>query len=59
MESEELIQIMQQIEAKKLGWDTVEEKIKVPHSLLNLYAHSGPVPVRIINNLKGLLEEAG
>jgi len=59
MDSEELIQLMQAVEDKGVAWDTVEEKIKVSHDLLNLYARSGPVPVTIVNNLKKLLEEAG
>ena len=59
MESEELIQTMKKVEEKGIGWDTVEEKIKVSRDLLNLYARSGPVPVTIINNLKKMLEEGG
>lgn len=57
MESEELIQLMDQIEAKAISWDLVQEKIKVSHDLLNLYARSGPVPVTIIKNLKKVIEE--
>lgn len=57
MESEELIQLMDQIEEKEIGWGVVEEKIKVSHDLLNLYARSGPVPVTIIKNLKKLIDE--
>ena len=56
MSSEELIQLMQQVEEKGIGWDTVKEKIKVSHELLDLYTRSGPVPVTIINNLKKLIE---
>lgn len=59
MESVDLIQLMDQIEEKKIGWDVVEEKVKVSHDILNLYAKSGPVPVTLINNLKKLLEEGG
>lgn len=59
MDSEELIQLMKQVEEKGIGWDQVEEKIKVPHQLLELYSRSGPVPVTIINNLKSFLEESG
>ncbi len=59
MESEELIRIMDQVEKKGIGWDKVEEKIKVSQDTLNLYARSGPVPVTIINNLKKMLEEDG
>lgn len=59
MESEELSQLMKQVEEKRIGRDTIEEKIKVSQELLNLYARSGPVPVTIINNLKKLLEEEG
>lgn len=57
MESEELVEFMKKIEAKGIGWDKVEEQIKVPYDLLKLYANSGPVPVTIINNLKKLLED--
>ena len=59
MESQELIQLMKEVEGKGIGWDTVEEKIKVSHDLLKLYTRSGPVPVTIINKLKKLLEEEG
>ncbi|MBW2096753.1 MAG: hypothetical protein JRI80_17945 [Deltaproteobacteria bacterium] len=57
MESADLIQLMDQIEEKKIGWDVVEEKVKVSHDILKLYAQSGPVPVTLINNLKKLVEE--
>ena len=57
VESEELIELMEQIDAKGLEWEKVEEKIKVKHDLLKLYANSGPVPITIINNLKKVLEE--
>ena len=57
MDSKELVELMEKLEKRGVGWETVEEKIKVPHALLNLYAKSGPVPVTIINNLKQVLEE--
>jgi len=57
MNSEDLIQLMDQIEEKKIGWDVVQEKIKVSHEVLKLYVQSGPVPVTIINKLKKLVEE--
>jgi hypothetical protein len=57
MSSEELIKLMKQVEEKGIGWDTVEQKIKVSHQVLNLYANSGPVPVTIIKNLNKLLEQ--
>jgi len=57
MESAELIELINQIEEKKIGWDVVEEKTKVSHDILRLYAQSGPVPVTLINNLKKLLED--
>ena len=57
MESEELVKLMEQVEAKGIDWQKVEEKIKVNHDILKLYASSGPVPVTIINGLKKLLEE--
>ena len=56
MESEELVKLMEEVEAKGIGWDKVEEQIKVSHDLLKLYAKSGPVPVTVIDNLKKLLE---
>jgi hypothetical protein len=57
MESEELLELMKQIEEKGIGWDKVKEKTKVSHDLLKLYVNSGPVPVTIINGLKKILEE--
>ena len=57
MESEKLIELMEKIEEKGIGWDQVEKKIKVSHQILKLYTTSGPVPVTIINNLEKLLEE--
>jgi hypothetical protein len=57
MESEELIELMEKIDAKGIAWDKVEEQIKVPYQILKLYSNSGPVPVTIINNLKKVLEE--
>ena len=57
MESKELVELMEKIEGKGIGWDKVEEEIKVSHDLLKLYANSGPVPVTIINKLKKMLEE--
>ncbi|MBW1997777.1 MAG: hypothetical protein JRJ29_07415 [Deltaproteobacteria bacterium] len=59
MESEELIELMKKVEEKGIGWDKVEEEIKVSHDLLKLYARSGPVPVTIIKNLKKVLGENG
>jgi len=56
MESEELVKLMQQVDAKGIGWDKVENAIKVPYAILKLYASSGPVPVTIINKLKKFLE---
>jgi len=57
MSSEELANLMKQVEEKGIGWDTVQEKTKVSHQILNLYVNSGPVPVTIIKNLTKLLEE--
>lgn len=57
MESKDLIEVMAQVEEKGIGWDVVQEKIKVSHDVLNLYTRSGPVPVTVINALKKLLEE--
>jgi hypothetical protein len=58
MQSSELIQLINQIEAKGISWQNVEEKVKVPESLLRLYAKSGPVPVTIMKALKKVVEEA-
>ena len=57
MESKDLIEVMAQVEEKGIGWDVVQEKIKVSHDVLDLYTRSGPVPVTVINALKKLLEE--
>ena len=57
MDSEQLVDLMEQIDGKGLSWPDVEGKIKVSHDLLKLYANSGPVPVTIINKLKKVLEE--
>ena len=57
MDSQGLIDLMNQVEEKGIGWDTVEQKIKVSHQVLNLYSNSGPVPVTIEKSLKKLLEE--
>ena len=57
MGSEDLVQLMDQIEKKEIGWDLVQEKIKVSHDILKLYVQSGPVPVTLINKLKKLVEE--
>ena len=57
MDSQALIDLMNQVEEKGIGWDTVTEKIKVSHQVLSLYSNSGPVPVTIEKNLKKLLEE--
>ncbi|MCF8128109.1 MAG: hypothetical protein K9N10_06320 [Deltaproteobacteria bacterium] len=57
MDSQGLIDLMNQVEEKGIGWDTVQEKIKVSHQVLSLYVNSGPVPVTIEKNLKKLLEE--
>ena len=56
MNSEELSQLMKQVEEKGINWADVEAKTKVPREVLNLYLNSGPVPVTIIKNLKTLLE---
>jgi len=56
MESEQLITLMKDVEAKGIDWKTVEESIKVPHAILKLYANSGPVPVTITTKLKKFLE---
>lgn len=57
MEPEELIKLMTQVKEKGIEWEKVQEEIKVPYQLLDLYSRSGPVPVTIINNLKSFLEK--
>lgn len=57
MEPEELIKLMKQVKEKGIEWEKVQEEIKVPYQLLDLYSRSGPVPVTIINNLKSFLEK--
>jgi len=57
MESEQLIELMSQIKEKGIEPEKVEEGIKVPYQILDLYTRSGPVPVTIINNLKSFLEK--
>ena len=59
MYSEELIQLMETIEQKGIGWDKVEGKLKIKKELLDLYTRSGPVPVTIIKGLKNLIETEG
>lgn len=56
MKSEELSQLMEQVEAKGIGWEKVEEQLKVSQELLKLWSVSGPVPVTIINGMKKILE---
>ena len=56
MDSEELVKLMGEVDAKGIGWEAVVEQIKVPYALLKLYANSGPVPVTLINKLKKFLE---
>ncbi|MCP4576389.1 MAG: hypothetical protein GY846_08930 [Deltaproteobacteria bacterium] len=57
MNSQGLIDLMDQVEEKGMDWDTVTEKIKIPYQVLSLYRNSGPVPATIEKNLKKLLEE--
>jgi len=57
MESQELAQILKQLEEKGIDWEKLEEELKISKELLHLYAQSGPVPPRIINNLKKFVEE--
>ncbi len=58
MEAQELEMLLKQVEEKGLDWAKVEEELKVPRQLLELYAVSGPVPSRIINNLKKIIEQS-
>jgi hypothetical protein len=56
MESEELVKLMEKIDAYGIGWDKVQQETKVPYSILKLYANSGPVPVTIIKKLKTFVD---
>jgi hypothetical protein len=56
MESEELVKLMETIDALGIGWDKVQQETKVPYELLKLYANSGPVPVTIIKKLKTFVD---
>ena len=56
MESEELVKLMETIDAKGIGWDKVQQETKIPYALLKLYANSGPVPVTIVKKLKAFVE---
>ena len=56
MESEELIKLMETIDARGIGWDKVQEQTKIPHAILKLYANSGPVPVTILKKLKTFID---
>ena len=56
-ESEELVALMEKAKAKGIALEKIEEQVKTPYSILELYARSGPVPITIINKFKKLLEE--
>ncbi len=56
MESEELVKLMETIDAQGIGWDKVQKETKIPYAILKLYANSGPVPVTIIKKLKTFVE---
>ena len=58
MNSQGLIDLMNQVEEKGMDWDAVTEKIKIAYQVLSLYRNSGPVPVTIEKNLKKVLEES-
>jgi len=57
MDSQELAELLNQVEQKGIEWDKLEEQLNISRELLNLYSKSGPVPPRIINNLKKFIEE--
>jgi len=57
MESEKLIELMEEVEKKGIAIQKVEEKAKASYAILKLYMNSGPVPVTIIKNIQKLLEE--
>jgi len=52
-----LAELLNQVEQKGIEWDKLEEQLNISRELLNLYSKSGPVPPRIINNLKKFIEE--
>jgi hypothetical protein len=56
MESEELVKLMETIDALGVGWDKVQQETKIPYAILKLYANSGPVPVTIIKKLKTFVD---
>ncbi len=56
MNSEELAALIGEMEKKGIDWGKVEEELKITKELLELYTKSGPVPPRIINNLKKFME---
>lgn len=56
-ESQKLAELLNQVEQKGIEWDKLEEQLNISRELLNLYSKSGPVPPRIINNLKKFIEE--
>ena len=39
MESEELSELMKQIEEKGIGWDKVEEETKIPELLSDIHSY--------------------
>jgi len=57
MDSHELAQLLNEVEEKGISWEKLEEELKISRELLNLYANSGPVPTRIITNLKKFVEQ--
>ena len=57
MDSQELAELLNQVEQKGIEWDKLEEQLNISRELLNLYSKSGPVAPRIINNLKKFIEE--
>lgn len=59
MDSEELVALMKEVEAKGIGLDEVGKAIKVSPAVLKLYANSGPVPVTITKNLRKFLDGYG
>lgn len=57
MNSQELAEMLSQAEKKGMDWNKLEEELKISRELLTLYSQSGPVPPRIVKNLKKFLEE--
>ncbi len=56
MDSHDLKEVLQKLEAKGVSMEAAAEEIKVPAQLLRLYSVGGMVPDRIVKGLNKLLE---